>query len=89
MHVTWDDHKQRLNLKEHALDFADHEDFDWETAIVLPGKPGKRGEPRYRAVGLWRDHLLTIVFSPLGREAISLVSMRPSSKSERKRYARR
>jgi uncharacterized DUF497 family protein len=53
MYVTWDDDKQRLNLKSHHLDFADHEDFDWENAVILPAKPGKRGEPRFRAVGLW------------------------------------
>jgi uncharacterized DUF497 family protein len=89
MYVTWDDYKQRLNLKSHHLDFADHEDFDWENAVILPAKPGKRGEPRFRAVGLWRDHLITIVFSPLGSEAISLVSMRRSSRSERRQHAGR
>jgi len=46
MTVTWDDHKQRLNLKNHELDFVDHKDFDWDGALILPGKPGKRGEPR-------------------------------------------
>jgi uncharacterized DUF497 family protein len=89
MFVTWDDHKQRINLKEHELDFADHHDFDWEDALILPAKPGKRGEPRFRAVSTWRGQLLTVVFSPLGSEAISLISMRPSSRSERRQYARR
>lgn len=89
MRVTWDDHKRLLNLKNHGLAFDDHEEFQWEEALILPGKPGKRGEPRFRAVGLWRTELVTIVFSPLGSEAIALISMRPSSRSERRHYARR
>ena len=89
MKVTWDDHKRWLNLKNHNLDFDDHEDFGWVDALILPGKPGKRDEPRFRAVGLWRAELITIVFSLLGSEAISLISMRPSSRGERRQYARR
>jgi uncharacterized DUF497 family protein len=89
MRVTWDDHKRQLNLRNHKLAFEEHEEFQWEDALILPGKPGKRGEPRFRAVGVWRTGLVTIVFSPLGSEAISLISMRPSSRSERRHYARR
>jgi uncharacterized DUF497 family protein len=32
------------------------------------------------------DDLVTLVFSPLGAEAISVISLRPASKAERKLY---
>ena len=37
-----------------------------------------------RAIGYFGDELVTVVFSRLGTEAISVISMRPASNAERK-----
>ena len=69
----------------HGLDVADAESFEWETAIVVPGHAGKGGRRRFRAIGRLDDELGTIVFSRLGTEAISVISLlRPASRAERK-----
>ena len=41
MKIVWDEPKRQVNLATHGLDLADAEWFDWETAIVVPGHPGR------------------------------------------------
>jgi hypothetical protein len=84
MRILWDEPKRQLNIVTHGLDLADAESFDWETAIVVPGHAGKGGRPRFRAIGGLGDELVTLVFSPLGAEAISVISLRRASRAERK-----
>ena len=76
-----------MNLRVHGLDFADARDrFDWETALVLPTYASRLGGSRFVATGFLGDDLVTLVFSPLGSEAISAISLRPASNKERRRY---
>lgn len=85
MVIIWDEPKRLSNLVKHGLDFASVEpSFDFEHAIVLPGKPGKSGRPRLRIIGEMDGDLVALVASPLGAEAFAIVSLRPASKQERK-----
>jgi uncharacterized DUF497 family protein len=87
MIVTWDDAKRLTNLKTHGLDFADARDrFDFDDAVITPTYPGQDGRARFKAIGPLDERLVALVFSPLGSEAVSLISLRPASKSERKNY---
>ena len=81
--------KRRLNLKTHALDLQDAETCDWTKAVVTPTYEGARGEDRFKAVLPFGDQLVTVVFSPLGSEAVSVISMRRASRKERRDYAGR
>jgi uncharacterized DUF497 family protein len=86
---VWDQRKREANLDGHGYDFADVEEhFDMDGAHVSSSHPGKRGEPRFRAIGMFGEgRLVTVVFSLLGTEAISIISMRAASAKERKIYA--
>ena len=86
MKIVWDEPKRQANLATHGFDLADAEALDWDSASVVPGHPGKDGCPRFRAVGLLGDELLTAVFSPLGTEAIAVISLRRASRAERNLY---
>jgi uncharacterized DUF497 family protein len=86
MKIVWDEPKRRTNLATHGLDLADAESFDWDTAIVVPGHGGETGRPRFRAIGRVGHDLVAIVFSPLGTEAIAVISLRRASRNERKLY---
>ena len=86
MKIVWDEPKRQSNLATHGFDLADAELLDWDDVVILPGHPAKDGRPRFRAVGVLDDDLVTVVFSQLGTEAISVISMRPSSNEERKAY---
>jgi uncharacterized DUF497 family protein len=79
MVILWDESKRLSNLAKHGLDFADLTSAFFDEAAVYPGKRG-----RLRAVGnLKQGTPWTIVFAPLGTEAVSVVSMRHASKKER------
>ena len=91
MHMVWDERKRAINLlpepEGHGLDFVDARDrVGWEAALVVPSYPGPDGRPRFFAIGWLDDHLRTLVFSPLGTEAVSAISLRPASRKERDLY---
>lgn len=84
----WDERKREANLRTHELDFADVRDrFDWNTARVVQSYPAPDGRARFAAIGRLDGRLVTLVFSPLGSEAISVISLRVASRTERKSYA--
>lgn len=87
MFMTWDEPKRETNLRDHKVDFADARDrFEGETADVSESYPAPDGRPRFMAVGFLDGHLVALVFSPLGTEAISAISLRAASNRERRRY---
>jgi uncharacterized DUF497 family protein len=43
-----------------------------------------QGEPAIRAISWMGNELVTLVFSRLGAEAISVISLRPASRADRK-----
>ena len=89
-----DETKRLRNLRPepegHGLDFAEADAFfDWDGALVASGKPGEDGRPRFAATGRMNARLVTLVFAPLGSEAISAISLRDASRKERKAHATR
>jgi uncharacterized DUF497 family protein len=82
--IVWDEHKRSKNIERHGIDMTDLELFEWETAVAFEAHSGKRGEKRYKAIGFIGDRLVAFVYSLLGTEAISAISVRPASRSERR-----
>ncbi|MQT12587.1 BrnT family toxin [Segnochrobactrum spirostomi] len=78
MRIVWDEPKRLINLDKHGLDFADLDEDFFLGAIIVEAKLG-----RYAAIG-WLNGVITVVFATLGVEAISVISMRPASTSERR-----
>ena len=78
--IIWDDRKRRLNLEKHGLDFA---------ALTVEFFEGARFEAtrqgRFLVIGELDAEIVAVVCRPLGSEALAIVSMRPASKSERRR----
>jgi uncharacterized protein len=66
------------------LDFADLNETFFEDALVLPTY-----NRRWAGIGKNIRGVIVVVFVKLGREAVSVISMRPASKNERKLYAER
>ena len=88
MLMTWDDAKRDANLRDHRMDFADARDrFEWGTAVIALSHPSEDGRERFKALGFLDGRLVGLIFSLLGTEAISAISLRPANRSERKRYA--
>ena len=79
MIVTWDEHKRLVNIARHEMDFADLDEAFFESAIFR-----RSHSRRWLAIGNSAHGLISVVFATLGQEAISVVSMRPASRKERK-----
>jgi uncharacterized DUF497 family protein len=84
--IVWDEPKRIANLQGHGFDFADVERFDWDGAVIIPSRASSRGGPRFQAIGRLDGRVISIIYGPLGNEAISIVSMRRASLKERLRY---
>jgi uncharacterized DUF497 family protein len=81
MVITWDEAKQIANLAKHGLDFVALDADFFADAIIGRARP-----PRFVAIGrLPSGAAVTVIFALLGREGLSVVSMRPASRKERNR----
>ncbi|MGA8898618.1 MAG: BrnT family toxin [Bradyrhizobium sp.] len=83
MKIVWDEPKRLANLEKHGLDFADLNELFFDSALIVPSHGKAR---RWVGIGVNIRGVIVVVFARLGREGISIISMRPASKDERKRY---
>jgi uncharacterized DUF497 family protein len=78
MEIVWDERKRLVNLDKHGMNFASLDLDFFERAVILPAK-------KWRLMAVGRlDGVVTVVFIKLGTEALSVLSMRPASKGERR-----
>ena len=84
MNILWDEPKRLANLAKHGLDFADLNKTFFDSALVVPSY-----NKRWAGIGKNIRGVIVVVFVTLGKEAVSVISMRPASKNERKLYAER
>jgi uncharacterized protein len=81
--IVWDEPKRLANLDKHGLDFADLNETFFDSAVVLPSHSKAK---RWVAVGVNVRGVIVVVFARLGREGVSIISMRRASRDERKLY---
>lgn len=87
MFIVVPEPKRIANLAKHGIDMNDFEGgFSWEWYVILPAKRSRTGRARERFVGMLNGALVSTVVSPLGSEALSVVSIRPASDGERAVY---
>ncbi|GJD94804.1 BrnT family toxin [Methylobacterium iners] len=89
--IVWDEAKRIANLAKHGLDFAVFEDsFDFETSVNRPARPSRTGRLRTKLIGMLEGRLVVAaIVSPLGTEALAIISLRRASASERMLYEHR
>jgi uncharacterized DUF497 family protein len=79
MRIVWDEPKRLANIARHGMDFADLDEGFFEGSVIVPGKSS-----RLIAVGRHHNGIIVVVFVALGTEGLSVVSMRPASRRERR-----
>jgi uncharacterized protein len=79
MKIVWDEPKRLANIDKHRLDFAEAFFAD---ALILDAK-----RRRFRGIGASTRGVICVVFAKLGREGVSVISMRPAHERERRQYA--
>jgi uncharacterized DUF497 family protein len=83
MRIVFDEPKRIASLNQHGLDFADFESFEWDSAALTAARHVPGTSRRYKAAGWLNGKAVSAVFSLLGTEAVSLISLRPANKKER------
>ena len=81
MKIVWDEPKRRANLDKHGMDFADLNETFFDNALVLATYRN-----RWRAIGINNRGVISVIFATRGTEGVSIISMRPASRQERKLY---
>lgn len=81
MKTIWDYRKNELNKAKHGFDFSYVKQFDWSQALIITARA-----PRLMAIGELDGTIVTLIFSRLGEEALSVISLRRASRKERKFY---
>jgi uncharacterized DUF497 family protein len=79
MLIIFDEPKRLANIEKHGFDFAELDVEFFERSVVVPAKQG-----RLIAIGVFRAAVITVVFRPLGTEALSVISMRRANNRERR-----
>ena len=79
--------KRLVNLARHGSDLADFgAEFSWDRHVVLPARPSRTGRIREMLVGTMQGRVVAAIVSPLGSEALAVISVRPADANERKPY---
>lgn len=79
--------KRLINLDRHGFDLADFETaFSWDRYVVLPAHPSRTGREREMFVGTMNDRVVACIVSPLGTEALAIISIRVADAKERAVY---
>ena len=88
MVIVYDEAKRLTNLDKHGLDMDDFADgFDFWSAVRFGAYVSATGRSRFGLIGWFRGELVVVaIISPLGSEALSLISLRPANVKERARY---
>lgn len=90
MIFTFGESKRQANIAKHGFDFAEFEDaFSFDRFLSVPTKPSVTGRERFKLLGSWRgETVVVVIVSPLGSEAIDIVSVRRANPKERAAYDR-
>lgn len=72
MRILWDEPKRLANIDKHGRDFAGLTMEFFAGALVRPTRDDRL-----------EGRVVSVIFRPLGREAISVISMRDASRRER------
>jgi len=79
MKIVYDENKRRLNIEKHGFDFADITLEFFASSTIVPVR-----QQRLMAIGTMRNGVVAVVFVKLGAEGLSIISMRPASRKERR-----
>lgn len=86
MRFTWDEKKNRTNLRDHGLDFADAWRVFQAPMLARLDTREDYGEDRWVGLGLLDGRVVVVVFTERGEDVIRLISLRKATTRERNQY---
>ncbi len=86
MKFEWDDKKNKLNIKERKLDFADAHKLFENPMLISPDDRKDYGENRYIGLGYLESRLIVVVFTERKPNIIRIISLRKANKREQANF---
>ena len=86
MQFGWDEHKRRINIKKHGIDFLDAPEIFQGPMLVNLDEKNDYGEDRYIGIGFLRKKAVVVVFTEPQPEITRIISLRKATKDEEKRF---
>jgi uncharacterized protein len=85
MDISFDSAKSGKNLLARGISFELAAKFEWDSALVVEDLRKDYGERRFQALGLIKNRLYMMVFTPRANK-VHVISLRKANKREVKRY---
>lgn len=92
MLFTWDDEKEKINIRKHGVDFraAARIFLDSDVMLEYNSVDESTGEERWDAIGVFEAGILFVVYvervTKRSNDIIRIISARYAEKEEKKRY---
>jgi len=86
MDFTWDEAKNRANIRKHGFDFADAEEMFRGLLLVPPDTREDYGEERWIGLGMTRGCVAVVVFTEPEPGKIRIISLRKADYEDRQQY---
>ncbi|MBQ7594834.1 MAG: BrnT family toxin [Synergistaceae bacterium] len=92
MLFTWDDEKEKINIRKHGIDFTTAASVfnDFDAVFEDNSVDDYTGEERFDVIGLFAGYLMYVVYVERltidNNDIIRIISARDANKEERKRY---
>jgi uncharacterized DUF497 family protein len=91
MKLTFDPHKDGVNLVKHGLSLAVADELEWDTLHCKPDTRREYGEPRQIGYAMADDRLYCVVFVDRPADAPKerrIISLRKANNREKTSYAK-
>ena len=86
VNFEWDDNKNKTNISERDLDFADAwQIFDTPLLVKIDNRK-VYGEERFVGIGFLKNLVVVIVFTEPDEQTLRIISLRKALKYEREQF---
>ncbi|MBN1637938.1 MAG: BrnT family toxin [Ignavibacteriales bacterium] len=86
MKFEWDEHKRKINLQKHGIDFQEADEIFNNPMLMKMDRRLDYGEERYIGLGVTQKCVVLIVYTEPTEETNRIISIRKATKHERKIY---
>lgn len=86
MNFGWDESKNKTNIVERDLDFADAPQIFDAPMVVRIDNRKDYGEERFIGIGILRNLIVVIVFTESNEQMIRVISLRKALKYEQEQF---
>jgi uncharacterized protein len=86
MKYIWDEPKNKVNIKEHGIDFADVSFMFQHPMVTFLDDRKEYGEDRWIGIGIMKTITAVVVFTEPDDEIIRIISARKALKHEEQIY---